>query len=66
LRLEDTPPSIVYTILDGISGVDEEGRLILVPGTIVHLDCLYQRENGNPQWSWNNTQKYYISLLFIK
>jgi hypothetical protein len=36
------------------------GELLVYPGSIVHLDCLYRRKLGNPEWiqETNNGKSY--------
>ena len=36
------------------------GELLVYPGSIVHLDCLYKRKLGNPEWilTDNNGKSY--------
>ncbi|KAF2360484.1 Sushi/SCR/CCP domain [Trinorchestia longiramus] len=51
------PPAIVWQVArGGVSVVAGGGQLVLPPQSIVHLDCLYPRLSGNPNWSW--TPKY--------
>ena len=36
-----------YTGLGGQGRVDASGELVLLPGSILHLDCLFPRLHGN-------------------
>lgn len=45
-----SPPTILYTLLDGTLGVDPVGRVVVLPGAILHLDCLFQKSFGQPHW----------------
>lgn len=46
-----SPPTILYTLLEGTLGVNERGRVVVLPGAILHLDCLFQKNFGQPHWS---------------
>lgn len=64
----DVPPSIIYSVVDGNYGVDPQGRLVLVPGSIVHFDCIFPKQNGNPKWTWTNSNSQrqgIINILFV-
>ncbi|RWS05328.1 locomotion-related protein Hikaru genki-like protein, partial [Dinothrombium tinctorium] len=61
LQQEDSPPSIVYSVASGDIGVNDEGEIVLTKGTIAHFDCLYSRQNGDPEWSWTMAQRQYPS-----
>ncbi|GAB6027897.1 hypothetical protein CHUAL_002112 [Chamberlinius hualienensis] len=52
-------PSILYQIASGSAAPSDSGELIVYPGSIVHLDCIYQRKDGNPQWSWTPIHRQY-------
>ena len=54
----DSPPTILYTLLDGTLGLDSMGRLVVLPGTILHLDCLFRKNYGEPKWSVTNTTEF--------
>ncbi|RWS03160.1 locomotion-related protein Hikaru genki-like protein, partial [Dinothrombium tinctorium] len=58
---QDSPPSIVYSVASGDIGVNDEGEIVLTKGTIAHFDCLYSRQNGDPEWSWTMAQRQYPS-----
>lgn len=61
----DVPPSIIYSVVDGNYGVDPQGRLVLVPGSIVHFDCIFPRQNGNPKWTWTNSNSQRQGIINI-
>nr|XP_027205462.1 uncharacterized protein LOC113799059 isoform X2 [Dermatophagoides pteronyssinus] len=77
-----SPPSILYTLLDGTLGINDfdeqyldlsfnnndddnddyhemeiyeqqqqQPQIVISPGSIVHLDCVFQETFGQPQWS---------------
>lgn len=39
--------------------LDVAGSLVLLPGSILHLDCLYPRLHGNPTWAWTSSYRQY-------
>lgn len=80
--LVSSPPSILYTLLDGTLGINDfdeqyldlsfnnndddnddyhemeiyeqqqqQPQIVISPGSIVHLDCVFQETFGQPQWS---------------
>ena len=32
-----------------------DGRLLVIPGTIVHMECLFKRRHGTPEWKIEST-----------
>lgn len=46
-----SPPTILYTPIDGTLGVDERGRVVVSPGAMIHLDCLLPANSGQPHWN---------------
>lgn len=60
-----SPPTILYTLLDGADlagggetsgeipgvGVDSHGRLVVPPTSMLHLDCLFLKSFGQPRWT---------------
>ncbi|XP_023228784.1 locomotion-related protein Hikaru genki-like isoform X1 [Centruroides sculpturatus] len=53
------PPTIVYNVVSGDAGITESGVVVILPGSIVHFDCLFQRQYGNPEWTWTPTKRQY-------
>ncbi|XP_076316285.1 locomotion-related protein Hikaru genki-like [Tachypleus tridentatus] len=53
------PPTIIYNVMSGDADVTEAGEVVILPNSIVHLDCLFQREHGNPEWAWSAGQRQY-------
>ncbi|UYV80321.1 hig [Cordylochernes scorpioides] len=58
---DQVPPTISYNVASGDAGPSLDGQLIVLPGSIVHFDCLFQRQYGNPQWTWTPTHRQYPS-----
>ncbi|XP_022242406.1 locomotion-related protein Hikaru genki-like, partial [Limulus polyphemus] len=56
---ERAPPTIIYNVVNGYSDVTENGDVVILPGSVVHLNCLFQRERGNPEWTWSSTSRQY-------
>ncbi|XP_022251503.1 locomotion-related protein Hikaru genki-like, partial [Limulus polyphemus] len=56
---EQAPPTIIYNVVTGDADITETGEVVVLPGSIVHLNCLFQREHGNPEWTWSSTQRQY-------
>ena len=55
---EDAPPRIRIHRDAGYSTVGPSGELIVYPGSIIHIDCLYNRNLGNPTWILGQTHEY--------
>ncbi|KAL1456216.1 hypothetical protein WDU94_000962 [Cyamophila willieti] len=56
----ESPPTILVRIPSGTAAVDED-TLIVFPGSILHLECLYLRKEGNPQWTWTSSFRQYLT-----
>ncbi|KAF4518188.1 hypothetical protein B566_EDAN005913 [Ephemera danica] len=37
------------------------GELAVFPGSIVHLECVFARRLGNPEWTWTSTFRQYLT-----
>ena len=48
------PPTILFRYKNGNIAQSNDGKLIVEPGTILHMECLYRRRNGTPQWDITN------------
>ncbi|XP_042899938.1 locomotion-related protein Hikaru genki-like [Parasteatoda tepidariorum] len=53
------PPTILYHVVSGDAGLAEDGSVVVFPGTILNIDCIYQRQLGTPQWNWSSTHRQY-------
>ncbi|XP_046671380.1 locomotion-related protein Hikaru genki [Homalodisca vitripennis] len=58
---EDSPPTILIRIPSGSASVEPSGVLAVFPETILHLDCLFSRKIGNPEWTWTSTYRQYLT-----
>lgn len=58
---ENVPPTIVFGLPAGSAAVDPTGALAIFPGSILHLECLFSRKLGNPEWTWTSTFRRYLT-----
>ncbi|XP_024947531.1 locomotion-related protein Hikaru genki isoform X2 [Cephus cinctus] len=58
---EDVPPTILFGLPAGSAAVDPSGALAVFPGSILHLECLFARKLGNPEWTWTSTFRQYLT-----
>lgn len=66
----NSPPTILVRVPSGSAAVDHNGGLVVFPGSILHLECLYLRRHGDPQWMWTSEAENYLTgkiqkLIFI-
>lgn len=57
--IDDSPPSIRIKIGIGSGAFEPSGVLAVLPGSTIHLDCMYQRRRGNPEWTWTGWHRTY-------
>lgn len=58
---ENVPPTIVFGLPAGSAAVEPTGALAVFPGSILHLECLFMRKLGNPEWTWTSTFRRYLT-----
>ncbi|XP_046387287.1 locomotion-related protein Hikaru genki-like isoform X2 [Ischnura elegans] len=58
---EGSPPTVLVRIPSGSASAEPSGDLAVFPGTILHLECLFSRKLGNPEWSWTSTFRQYLT-----
>ncbi|XP_032685716.1 locomotion-related protein Hikaru genki isoform X2 [Odontomachus brunneus] len=58
---EDVPPTIEFGLPTGSAAVEPNGALAVFPGSILHLECLFARKLGNPEWTWTSTFRGYMT-----
>ncbi|KAL6256383.1 hypothetical protein P5V15_012497 [Pogonomyrmex californicus] len=58
---EDVPPTILFGLPAGSAAVEPTGSLAVFPGSILHLECLFSRKLGNPEWTWTSTFRRYLT-----
>ena len=50
----EKPPTILFRHTNGQIAQSNDGQLVVTPGTIVHMECLWVRRLGSPNWEINN------------
>ncbi|XP_015785992.1 sushi, von Willebrand factor type A, EGF and pentraxin domain-containing protein 1-like isoform X2 [Tetranychus urticae] len=55
----EKPPTILFRHLVGPIAQSNDGKLIVYPGTILHLECLWIRKFGTPTWEVNHAHRAY-------
>lgn len=56
---EKSPPTILVRLPNGSSAIDSvTNQVVIYPGSIVHLECLFKRKDGDPEWSWSTGQQH--------
>ncbi|PNF36286.1 hypothetical protein B7P43_G05854 [Cryptotermes secundus] len=58
---EDSPPTVLIKIPSGSASVEPSGDLAVFPGSILHLECLFSRKLGNPEWTWTSTFRQFLT-----
>lgn len=48
------PPTILFRHENGAIAQSNLGELVVVPGTILHMECLFKRKYGKPTWYIDN------------
>ncbi|XP_061388329.1 sushi, von Willebrand factor type A, EGF and pentraxin domain-containing protein 1 [Musca vetustissima] len=52
-------PTILFRRHNGPIAQSNDGKLIVYPGTTLHMECLWMRRFGNPKWSVSHDYKNY-------
>ncbi|XP_057654256.1 sushi, von Willebrand factor type A, EGF and pentraxin domain-containing protein 1 isoform X9 [Diorhabda carinulata] len=55
----EKPPTILFRHQLGPIAQSNEGKLIVYPGTILHMECLWIRRFGNPKWTVSHDYRKY-------
>ncbi|XP_033223467.1 locomotion-related protein Hikaru genki [Belonocnema kinseyi] len=58
---EDVPPTILFGLPAGSASIEPSGALSVFPGSILHLECLFSRKLGNPEWTWTSTFRQHLT-----
>ncbi|KAK6629502.1 hypothetical protein RUM43_003319 [Polyplax serrata] len=58
---DSAPPSVLAKVTSGSASIEPTGELAVYPGSTVHLECLYLRSSGEPEWSWTSTYRTYTT-----
>lgn len=56
--LVEKPPTILFRHQNGPIAQSNDGKLIVYPGTTVHMECLWMRRFGNPKWISHEYRAY--------
>lgn len=52
-------PTILFRHHNGPIAQSNDGKLVVYPGTTVHMECLWMRRFGNPKWNISHTFRNY-------
>ncbi|XP_037959565.1 uncharacterized protein LOC119688947 isoform X2 [Teleopsis dalmanni] len=52
-------PTILFRHQNGPIAQSNDGKLIVYPGTTLHMECLWMRRFGNPKWTVSHTFRNY-------
>lgn len=52
-------PTILFRHHNGPIAQSNDGKLIVFPGTTVHMECLWMRRFGNPKWAVSHAFRNY-------
>ncbi|KAL0811803.1 hypothetical protein ABMA28_009231 [Loxostege sticticalis] len=59
----EKPPTILFRHSQGPIAQTNDGMLLVYPGTVLHMECLWMRRFGNPKWhvmhKFPNTERKY-------
>lgn len=55
----EKPPTILFRHQNGPIAQSNNGKLIVYPGTTLHMECLWMRRFGNPKWNASNSFRTY-------
>ena len=62
-----TQPFVVCRTEGGSISQSNDGRLLVYPGTTLHMECLFQKKFGTPVWSWqladNSSQRSFLQVV---
>lgn len=58
---EDAPPTVLIKIPSGSASVEPAGLLAVFPGSTLHLECLFSRRLGSPDWTWTSPLGQYLT-----
>ncbi|KAG8184166.1 hypothetical protein JTE90_010207 [Oedothorax gibbosus] len=61
----EVAPTITYNVVSGDAGITKTGQIVILPNSIIHFDCLWQRQEGNPSWTWTATHRQYPTAWAI-
>ncbi|XP_068084486.1 sushi, von Willebrand factor type A, EGF and pentraxin domain-containing protein 1 [Anabrus simplex] len=59
LPVVEKPPTILFRHQLGPIAQSNDGRLVVYPGTILHMECLWIRRFGTPKWVISHNYRKY-------
>lgn len=60
-KVDDSPPSIRIKVGVGSASYEPSGVMAVLPGSTIHLDCMYPRRRGSPEWTWTGWFRQYLT-----
>lgn len=58
----EKPPTVLFRHQNGPIAQSNDGKLIVYPGTTIHMECLWMRRFGNPKWNVSHDYRYVYCL----
>ncbi|XP_065203954.1 sushi, von Willebrand factor type A, EGF and pentraxin domain-containing protein 1-like, partial [Planococcus citri] len=55
----EKPPTILFRHESGPIAQSNDGKLIVYPGTVLHMECLWIRRFGTPKWNVSQSYREY-------
>lgn len=55
----EVAPTILFRHHNGPIAQSNDGKLVVYPGTTVHMECLWMRRFGNPKWNVSHSFRIY-------
>lgn len=55
----ENAPTILFRHENGPIAQSNDGKLIVYPGTTLHMECLWMRRFGNPRWNVSHEYRVY-------
>ena len=53
--VESLPAAVNVKVADGGHARGRQGEVVVTPGSMVTLECVFLRQRGEPEWSWDTT-----------
>lgn len=54
----EKPPTILFRHRLGPIAQSNDGKLIVYPGVVLHMECLWIRRFGTPKWTVSHSYRY--------
>lgn len=65
INLVEKAPTILFRHQNGPIAQSNDGKLIVYPGTTLHMECLWMRRFGNPKWNVSHVHKWVLESIFV-